>query len=533
MKKTKLLMFVLIATFEILALPGISKAAAPIVTLVSPADNAISKNIYNDVSFSVDEASGNYDCTLVAHGPDGTTNATWEFSPDGLEPGHTEYINGSTFTSPVQLYTVPDGVVSWSVSCTNVAMEVGTSTTRTYTVDTAKPSVDSIVNAKTTLTKSDRGGAAFEVIVNYDESMDQSDPAKPVISYDNPSPSAYPLGLEAGTCEGNWVTSTQYRFPCNLNGGTDELVNNIDIRVTGGKDLAGNVQNDGIKADAFNINTTDMVAAAFSAVATTLRSAGIANNLDTVTDANYTTFSGLYFEKRTDVNDPTTAIGRITFNSALDLSDSETTDFLQSLGSKFDAGTAGTIGLNFTGASDAVALKGISATIKFYGLNALGFDASSTVAEINSKLLAYDDAGNLLDKSALISDGGTYLGACEVGGGCYVFTVGVNHFTKYKIGDNSKDTTVKKDGHNKYYKTYKKYKKDFKNKASKTQYDRIRNLKKTDNAEFLRIKDVYNKYKTAGNKVRSGLSSRLLQDYKNYRAYQGYHKYLDYKKKAK
>lgn len=172
----------------------------------------------------------------------------------------------------------------------------------------------------------------------------------------------------------------------------------------------------------------------FTGIHTTLETAGIANNIDTcATTPNSCT--GLYFEKRTDINDPTTALGRITFNSTLDLTNSDTQTFLQNLGSKMDMSGVGVIGLDFRNTTNNVALKNVSATIKFYGLNNLGFNADSTASDINSKLVAYDDSGNVLDKTSLIPSDATptYLGACEVLGGCYVFTIPVNHFTSYKI----------------------------------------------------------------------------------------------------
>jgi len=274
----------------------------------------------------------------------------------------------------------------------------------------------------------------------------------------------------------------------------------------------------------------DPVAVAFDSVSSTLNSAGIVSNLDTVDSGNYTSFSGLYFEKRTDVSDATTAIGRITFNSALDLSSTETQSFLQNLGTKLDASTNGTIGLDFTGATDSVALKGTSATIKFYGLDKLGFTASSTSDEINAKLIALDDSGNLLDKSSLVPSAGSYLGACEVGGGCYVFTIGVNHFTKYKI-DNG--TTDKKDSHNgKNWKLYKEYKRDYKSAAKKNAYTQVKNLKKTNVAEFERLKAVYDQYKKLNNKNISALSLKIQADFKLYKNYRGYKLYLQYKDKV-
>jgi hypothetical protein len=205
--------------------------------------------------------------------------------------------------------------------------------------------------------------------------------------------------------------------------------------------------NSSIGSASYTVPSSDPVADAFDTISSTLASNGIVNNMNDVTGSNITSFSGLYFEKRTTASDATTALGRITFNSALDLSSNDTKTFLQNLGTKMDASTAGEIGLDFRGTTDNVSLKGVNATIKFYNLDDLGFVADSTVDEINSKLIALDDEGNVIDKSTLISSGTppTYFGACEVGGGCYVFTIPVNHFTKYKI-DEVGETTPNESG---------------------------------------------------------------------------------------
>gem|GEM_PF-3970172 len=75
----------------------------------------------------------------------------------------------------------------------------------------------------------------------------------------------------------------------------------------------------------------DVIAPVFDAVDTEIESDGIIGNLDQVDISNYTAFSGLTFEKRMNPADANTAIGSITFNSALDLSDPETRSFLQDL----------------------------------------------------------------------------------------------------------------------------------------------------------------------------------------------------------
>jgi len=186
----------------------------------------------------------------------------------------------------------------------------------------------------------------------------------------------------------------------------------------------------------------DPISEAFDTVSSTLSGNGIANNLNNVTSSNVSSFSGLYFEKSID----DVKMGKITFNSALDLSNDDTKNFLQALGSKMDANTAGVIGLDFSGTTESLALKGVSATITFYGLERLGLDVNLSDEDlttlINTKLIARDDEGNILTKSTLIPVAGTYLSACEVGGGCHYFTVDVNHFTKYEIDNTAPVITL-------------------------------------------------------------------------------------------
>lgn len=207
---------------------------------------------------------------------------------------------------------------------------------------------------------------------------------------------------------------------------------NIADPIVSGNTLVVTAQ-DGVTVATYAVTVAvadDHIATAFSAISDTLTSAGIYNNLNTITGLNYTSFSGLFFEKRTNVADEATAIGRITFSSALDLSDSETRTFLQYLETKM-TNASGKIGLDLTGATDSLALKGINATLKFYSLDDLGFDAVSTAAEIYSKLAVFDDSGNPLEKSALVPPEGVY------DGGTYVYTVEVEHFTEYNIDTTS------------------------------------------------------------------------------------------------
>lgn len=171
----------------------------------------------------------------------------------------------------------------------------------------------------------------------------------------------------------------------------------------------------------------------FGNISNTLELAGIENNLDTVTGLNWSEFTGLTFEKY--VNG--VKMGSITFNGELDLTDETTLAFLQALGERMNANTPGVISLDFTGLDGLSDLLG-GATIKFYGLDKLGFTNLSTAAEVLEKMVVLDDSGKSLPKSILASYGiFTGCNSNTAAGDCWTFTIDVAHFTQFII-----DTTA-------------------------------------------------------------------------------------------
>ena len=236
------------------------------------------------------------------------------------------------------------------------------------------------------------------------------------------------------TLSNNKITENTTYSVSNLGTGTLNAANNYwgtDYPVFSSI-ISGDVNHDPWYFDPDMTQSSSQIATIFQGIATTLSGNGIASNIGDATASNFKSFPDLYFEKSISG----IKVGKITFNDPLDLSSDETTTFLQNLGSKMDANTAGTIGLDFRNTTSDLSLKDVSATIKFYGLDTLGFTNQTTSAEINSKLVAFSDDGNTIATSTLITAPGTYtppVGICEVGGDCYIFTISVNHFTKYKI----------------------------------------------------------------------------------------------------
>lgn len=128
----------------------------------------------------------------------------------------------------------------------------------------------------------------------------------------------------------------------------------------------------------------------FTGISNTLALQGIASNIGTVTSSNWTNFPGLYFEKRTDVTKPETAIGKITFSSAVDFSKSETVTFLQDLGTKMQMSN-GQIAFD---ARTSTEFAAHGATLVMYGI-----PPGRTIADLTVR----DDSGNIIPTAEVVS----------------------------------------------------------------------------------------------------------------------------------
>ncbi len=111
------------------------------------------------------------------------------------------------------------------------------------------------------------------------------------------------------------------------------------------------------------------------------------------------------------------------------------------------------------------------------------------------------------------------------------FTTGNNgaNFDDFSVSwnDNSKE---KDNDNSKYNHEYKHYKK-FKDGSNKKKYKALKNLKKTNYAEFWKLREIYERYRLAGDLVRSQLDTDMLNNFDVYKKYRGYKKYLFYKDK--
>jgi hypothetical protein len=137
-----------------------------------------------------------------------------------------------------------------------------------FILDTTPPLVSSITPSVPTVSDAQLGFQGFSLTVNFNEPMDQT--TIPSISF--------PIENPAGTLAfdtASWLNSTQFRAKYDVEDLNTSL-NAIHVRVTGGKDLAGNVMATSDNANVFSIDTKNPV------VASIVLNNPMLNNLSTV-----------------------------------------------------------------------------------------------------------------------------------------------------------------------------------------------------------------------------------------------------------
>jgi hypothetical protein len=168
-----------------------------------------------------------------------------------------------------------------------------------------------------------------------------------------------------------------------------------------------------------------------SSIATCLSSAsGVVTNMGSLADPSAAT--NLSFEKRTDVADAATAIGKIVFAGPLNLTDQNTVNYLKAAGQRLDMAASGgevRVGLNTTVSGVAGTtesnFKNAAATLTMYGLTAI---------HAAPNLIVKNNAGTVIPSSdgvnyPTITTSGPGLGFDD---GAHTFTFTTNHFTTFE-----------------------------------------------------------------------------------------------------
>jgi len=158
----------------------------------------------------------------------------------------------------------------------------------------------------------------------------------------------------------------------------------------------------------------------FTGIAAALTAQGIVSNIGTVTCSS-PTITGLFFEKRTTVGDPATAIGKMEFTTSLNFMDAATQTFMTTLQNQIDINT-GHIALDV---STSTGFQNHPAILVMYNL---------PIPVTAEQLVVRDDAGNIIFDPDLV---GTFSQDPVTGD----VTFDVAHFTQFDI-DTTKPTVT-------------------------------------------------------------------------------------------
>ncbi len=151
-----------------------------------------------------------------------------------------------------------------------------------------------------------------------------------------------------------------------------------------------------------------------------MNSYGISTNLDTVT--NPTVATDFYFEKRANISDASSVLGKLIFASPLNLTNASTSALLESFGTKMSA-SAGRIKLD---AREAPDMKNAGGVVSMYKLNDIGYDVSGLST---SSMTVRDDMGNIISGTSLPVFSG--ISTSPLNGGTFTFTT--SHFTQFEF----------------------------------------------------------------------------------------------------
>ncbi len=141
------------------------------------------------------------------------------------------------------------------------ANPLATGASANWTVDLAAPTITSAVASPTTFNDAAVGSARLSLTVSFNESMNTA--IAPIITFPVESPGS---ALTFNAAASVWLNATTYLAVYNV-ADTNAALANIDVRVAGAQDLAGNVQTTANLPDQFTIDTRN---ATISGVSSTL-----------------------------------------------------------------------------------------------------------------------------------------------------------------------------------------------------------------------------------------------------------------------
>ncbi|MGP1383813.1 MAG: beta strand repeat-containing protein [Thainema sp.] len=198
------------------------------------------------------------DTTLVFAGT-AEADSTVEVLIDGSSVGTTTADGSGNWSFDYQGTTLAEGTYTVTATATDAAGNVSAvSTAFDVTVDTTAPTVTAVTANLATIRDSNIGTGTFTLTVDFSEEMDTS--VEPTLSF----PTAGEDPTNTITFDsGRWLDSDTYVATYSV-ADANEVISNIDVRVAGAQDIAGNTQTASTQADEFSILTESIVE--FSAI---------------------------------------------------------------------------------------------------------------------------------------------------------------------------------------------------------------------------------------------------------------------------
>lgn len=189
---------------------------------------------------------------------DTSVNPTISFPTTGENPAHTITLASSSWTNNT-IYVAKYNVADANAQLLDVDVKVSGgkaadatipadfAANNNFDIDTQNPTVTSLTTKRRIVADSTIGKKTFVIDVKFSEAMNQS--IKPQVRFPEEKPGATLIHQS-----GSWLNSTTYRDVFNVRD-LDVLLDKIDIRVTGAKDLNGNTQVSFDQDNYFTIDT--------------------------------------------------------------------------------------------------------------------------------------------------------------------------------------------------------------------------------------------------------------------------------------
>jgi len=198
----------------------IADTIAPVIHLITPADNIFQNTLNTTHSFNVTDDSGPANCTLFWSTGVGSQN----FYPVSVD-GNTQ--DAGTLTSS-------DGITIWYVNCTDDVGNTGMSEVRNFTIDTILPVLNSTSSSpsSTTATISYTSNESVNATINYGTNINLSSNSSSS-SYSNSS-SILLSGLTASTFYYYNITICDQAANCVTNGTTYNFTTSATPLSSGG-----------------------------------------------------------------------------------------------------------------------------------------------------------------------------------------------------------------------------------------------------------------------------------------------------------